>query len=222
MTLIELLPPLPVTYAPTAIAHLRRYFIAATLVWWMFRKALAERRILSPIWPSARRSTEASGAVKVAVLVLFATVFGSVALGEAKAQSPSDIVGRWATQGFGSIVEFRLCAEDTKTLCGRILWLWEENDASGQPRTDRHNPDSGLRSRSLIGIDIVRGLRETASATWSGGELYNPDDGRTYTGEIRVKRGTLELRGCALLIFCQTQTWRRPEDVIKAVKAAGQ
>jgi uncharacterized protein (DUF2147 family) len=155
-------------------------------------------------------------------MLLFVTACGSVALGDAKAQSRSEIVGRWATQGFGSIVEFRPCAEDTKIICGRILWLWEENDASGRPRTDRHNPDSELRSRSLIGIDIVRGLRETASGTWSDGELYNPDDGRTYAGEIRVKRGTLELHGCALLIFCQTQTWRRPEDVIKAVKAAGQ
>jgi uncharacterized protein (DUF2147 family) len=164
----------------------------------------------------------ASRAVKVAALLLFATACGGVALGEAKAQSRSEVVGRWATQGFGSIVEFRPCAEDPKTLCGRILWLWEENDASGRPRTDRHNPDGELRSRSLVGIDIVRGLRETASGTWSGGELYNPDDGRTYSGEIRVKRGTLELQGCALVIFCQTQTWRRPEDVIKAVKAAGQ
>jgi len=65
-------------------------------------------------------------------------------------------------------------------------------------------------------------LNRCLARIWSGGELYNPDDGRTYTGEIRVKRGTLELRGCALRIFCQTQTWRRPDEVIKAVKAAGQ
>ncbi|MBI5716793.1 MAG: DUF2147 domain-containing protein [Burkholderiales bacterium] len=181
--------------------------------------ALAARRILWAMGPRARRRAEASGAMRVAVL-LFATACGSVALGQDKAQR-SEIVGRWATQGFGSIVEFRPCAEDKAALCGRILWLWEENDASGRLRTDRHNPDSELKSRSLIGIDIVRGLRETAAGTWSGGELYNPDDGRTYTGEIHVKRGTLELRGCALRVFCQTQTWRRPEDVIKAVSAAG-
>lgn len=145
-----------------------------------------------------------------------------VALNEAKAQPRSEIVGRWATQGFGSIVEFRPCAEDANTLCGRILWLWEQNDSSGRPRTDRHNPDSALRSRSLVGIDIVRGLRETAPGIWSDGELYNPDDGRSYAGEIRLKERTLELHGCALLVFCQTQTWRRPEDVIEAVKSLGQ
>lgn len=159
---------------------------------------------------------------RAALLLLFVAACNGVTADEAKAQSSSEIVGRWATQGFGSIVEFRPCTGDAKTLCGRILWLWEENDASGRPRTDRHNPNSELRNRSLVGIDIVRGLRETAPGTWSGGELYNPDDGRTYAGEIRVKRGTLELQGCALLIFCQTQTWRRPEDVIKAVRAAGQ
>ena len=224
MALIELFPQLPATYARIAIAGFRRYFIAATrvqlLVWRVFRKALVVRHSSSS-GPSAHRSTAVSTAVKVAVPLLIFIACGGVALGEAKAQSRSVIVGSWATQGFGSIVEFRPCAEDTKTLCGRIVWLWEENDASGRPRTDRHNPASELRSRPLIGIDIVRGLRETAPGTWSGGELYNPDDGRTYAGEIRVKRGTLELQGCALVIFCQTQTWRRPEDVIKAVKAAG-
>ena len=69
---------------------------------------------------------------------------------------------------------------------------------------------------------LLGGLRETAPGVWGEGALYNPDDGRTYDGEIRLKGGTLELQGCALLVFCQTQTWRRPEDVVEAVKAAGQ
>jgi uncharacterized protein (DUF2147 family) len=33
-----------------------------------------------------------------------------------------------------------------------------------------------------------------------------------------VRGDQLELRGCALRIFCQTQTWRRPEAVIAAVQ----
>lgn len=165
-------------------------------------------------------SARATAARFAASALLVATLFLS-AIQDANAQASADISGRWATQGFGSIVEFRPCTGAEATMCGRILWLWEANDTSGRPRRDTHNPDRSLRTRSLIGIELVRGLRQTAQGVWSDGELYNPDDGRTYTGAIRVRHGALELRGCALGVFCQTQTWRRPDDVIASVRAAG-
>lgn len=164
----------------------------------------------------------ASQPARVAAVLLLAVVAAGATVAVARAQGRSDITGRWATQGFGSVVEFRPCAGAQATLCGLILWLWEPNDGSGRPRTDRHNPDRALRSRPLIGVEIVRGLRETAPGVWSEGAVYNPDDGRTYTGVVRLRGGTLELRGCALNVFCQTQTWRRPRDVIAAVNSLGQ
>jgi Delta7-sterol 5-desaturase len=158
---------------------------------------------------------------KITASLLIITAIGLGASREADAQSQSGIAGRWATEGFGSIVEFGPCAGAAGTMCGRIIWLWEPNDANGRTRTDRHNPDRSLRSRSLVGIEILRGLRETAPGVWSEGSVYNPDDGRTYTGTITLRNGTLALRGCALNVLCQTQTWRRPEDVIDAVRRLG-
>lgn len=179
--------------------------------------------LLRPTETAARTRANwqrASGPAKSRSLLLLAMTFAGAAFNVAQAQPRPEIAGRWATQGFGSIVEFRPCAEAPGSLCGRILWLWEANDSQGRARTDRHNPDHLLKTRSLIGIELVRGLHETAPGVWGGGAFYNPDDGRTYDGEIRLKNGTLELRGCTLLVFCQTQTWRRPEGVIEAVKAA--
>ncbi|MGD9979472.1 MAG: sterol desaturase family protein [Hyphomonadaceae bacterium] len=141
---------------------------------------------------------------------------------QASAQTRNEIGGNWATRGFGSIVQFRPCAGAAETMCGRIIWLWEPNDERGRARTDTHNPDRALRARSLIGVEIVRGLRQTEPGVWSDGALYNPDDGRTYTGTIRLQGGALELRGCALGVFCQTQIWRRPESVIAAVQGLPQ
>ena len=137
-------------------------------------------------------------------------------------QAGSPIAGNWATRGFGSIVQLRPCTGTPDAMCGRIIWLWEPNDAQGRARTDNHNPDRALRTRSLIGIDIVQNLRETAPGVWSNGALYNPDDGRTYTGAITLRNGALELRGCALSVFCQTQVWRRPDDVLQAVRSLPQ
>lgn len=167
-----------------------------------------------------RASKPAAASAKVAGVLLSVLLVGGAAVsGEARAQSNTGIAGRWATQGFGSIVEFGPCASAGTTMCGRILWLWEPKDTHGRPRVDAHNPDRGLRNRPLVGIEIVRGARETAPGVWTDGALYNPDDGRTYTGTIRIRNGALELRGCALNVFCQTQTWRRPEDVLAAARA---
>ncbi|MBY0511635.1 MAG: DUF2147 domain-containing protein [Rhodospirillaceae bacterium] len=161
-----------------------------------------------------RQNNRARAAMTALALFIAATAFGQ----GATAQSSPALSGDWATRGFGSVVQFRPCASDAATVCGRIIWLWETNDGHGRPRVDRHNPDRALRSRSLVGIEIVRGLRESSPGVWSEGSLYNPDDGRTYTGKIRIKNGALELRGCALSVFCQTQVWRRPEDVLAAVQ----
>ncbi len=178
-----------------------------------------QRRVAEIANRVAAREKPSSHAVRVGVLVFVAAACVVASLGEARAKPGSDITGRWATQGFGSLVEIRPCTGAEDTMCGSILWLWEPNDPAGRPRTDTHNPNRTLRSRSLIGVEIVRGLRETGPGVWSDGTLYNPDDGRTYTGAIRLRNRTLELRGCAINVFCQTQTWRRPEDVMAAANA---
>lgn len=152
-------------------------------------------------------------AATIAALVLLAAPAPAAAQG-------ASLTGRWASQGFGSIVDFQPCQTDAATMCGRIRWLWEANDANGRPRVDGRNPDRSLRTRSLVGIEIIRGFRETAPGVWTGGSLYNPDDGRTYTGTIRLRQGALHLQGCALNLFCQTQVWRRPEDLIEAAQGS--
>jgi len=138
--------------------------------------------------------------------------------GAAAAEKETRIAGLWATSGFGSLVELRPCAGAPPTICGRIVWLWEPNDELGRPRVDRNNPDRAARLRPLVGREIAWGLRETGPGVWSEGRIYNPDDGRTYTGAIRLRSGVLELEGCALRVFCETQTWRRPAEVVAAVQ----
>jgi sterol desaturase/sphingolipid hydroxylase (fatty acid hydroxylase superfamily) len=165
--------------------------------------------------PLAPKPANGAPAAIAAALFVFMLVFAGSE--HANAQPRSEIAGNWATRGFGSIVQFRPCAHAPDAMCGRIVWLWEPNDSQGRARTDNRNPDHALRSRSLIGVEIVSGLRESAPQVWSEGSVYNPDDGRTYTGSIRLRNGVLELRGCALGVFCETQTWRRPEDVTAAI-----
>lgn len=150
---------------------------------------------------------------RLAVLVLAVQALPVAAQSDA-------IAGRWATQGFGSIVEMQSCKADRTAICGRVRWLWDASDEAGHARVDGKNPDKALRSRPIIGIEIMRGFRETAPGVWTGGSIYNPDDGRTYTGTIRLRHGMLVLKGCAFGIICQTQNWRRPDEVFTAARKA--
>jgi len=149
--------------------------------------------------------------------IFLGMLLGVAAASAAGAQGRQELAGRWATEGFGSIVEFRPCAGAAGEMCGRIVWLWAAAPG-GRPRVDRRNPEPSLRGRPLVGVEIVSGLRQTAPGAWTGGRLYNPDDGRTYTGAVRLGDGQLELRGCAIGVVCRNQTWWRPQDLLAAAQ----
>jgi uncharacterized protein (DUF2147 family) len=133
----------------------------------------------------------------------------------ARAAPPADPLGEWATKNFESIFELYPCAQDTALVCGKIAWLWDPVDAEGRPVTDRKNDDPALRGRPLAGTELMKGFRRENEREWTGGTIYNPDDGRTYSASFRLKApGVLEFTGCALGILCGSQVWRRPDEVL--------
>lgn len=75
--------------------------------------------------------------------------------------------------------------------------------------TDALNEDPALRDRPMLGLQILT-LRATDNPWQFTGEIYNPQDGKTYTGEMKVMGAdSVALKGCALYILCQEQTWVR-------------
>lgn len=147
----------------------------------------------------------------IILAVCFATVLHAHG---SRAELPG-VTGAWATPGLGSVVVITPCEDVPSTICGRIAWLWAALDENGRPRSDGNNPDAAAQRRPLVGTVILRGFAETAPGLWTGGSVYNPDDGRSYSGTIRLlASGMLELKGCALGIFCQTQQWRRPREIL--------
>ncbi len=132
----------------------------------------------------------------------------------ASAASDDTVYGLWATPGLGSKVALEACGADGQALCGRIVWLWEAEDVEGRPRTDVRNPERKRRGVPLVGAQIVSGFQRGDDGVWRGGRLYNPDDGRSYTGTLRMlPTGVLQLEGCTLRVFCKTQVWRRLDTV---------
>ena len=117
-------------------------------------------------------------------------------------------VGMWLTQTGTSRIRIADCGG---ALCGTIVWLKEPNDPeTGKPRTDRNNADSAKRSRPLIGVPIVLGMKPNGANKWAG-QVYNAEDGKTYSGNItELSPTSLKLEGCALGgLVCKGQNWTR-------------
>ena len=80
--------------------------------------------------------------------------------------------------------------------------------------TDVMNKDPAMRERPMLGLQILT-LKATDNPWHFTGDIYNPQDGNTYSGEISVKDAdSIVLKGCALYVLCQEQVWTRviPEE----------
>ena len=111
-----------------------------------------------------------------------------------------EAVGSWKHPDNGAIVSFYACDQD---LCAKIL------KASEPGLKDSHNPDAGKRDQLLEGLVILDHAKKTGDADWSG-NLYNTQDGKTYTGHVSLlSPSQLQLKGCALVVFCKSIVFTR-------------
>jgi uncharacterized protein (DUF2147 family) len=139
-------------------------------------------------------------------------VFILIALGMGSLTAPAlaaDPTGTWLTENGRSRVRIANCAD---ALCGTIVWLKEPNDpATGQPKTDRNNADETKRARPLMGVAIVLSMKPSGTPDKWTGQVYNAEDGKTYSGSITMQgAAALKLEGCALGgLLCKSQTWTR-------------
>jgi uncharacterized protein (DUF2147 family) len=129
----------------------------------------------------------------------------SLCIGSAVA---ADATGTWMTEGGKATVRIAPCAD---ALCGTIIALKEPNDPeTGRPKTDKNNADPSQRNRPVVGSLIVLGMKPNGANKWSG-QVYNAEDGKTYTGAITLQgANALKLEGCILGgLICKGQTWTR-------------
>jgi uncharacterized protein (DUF2147 family) len=125
----------------------------------------------------------------------------------AGAQSPTP-VGVWLHPNGRIKVAIAPCGD---RLCGKLVWFHRPNDAQGQPLVDFKNTNPALRKRPLLGLTILRGLRRTGERSWSGGRIYNPDDGVDYRAKMTIlNSGKLRVRAYVLLpLLGKTFIWTR-------------
>ena len=96
---------------------------------------------------------------------------------------------------------------------GKLVWARELMEADGKTprkdRTDIKNNDPKLRSRQLLNLVILTNFTYD-NGVWSGGKIYDPKSGKTYSCTMKLKGNKLEIRGyVGISMFGRTTVWTR-------------
>jgi uncharacterized protein (DUF2147 family) len=175
---------------------------------------------LSPFRPGTihpwRRAVAA-----LALLAALAPLALAATAGAGGRDDPDAIVGLWRTapteNGFARVEIVR--RDDA--YFGTLVWLDEEtypadDPMAGRVKVDRENPDPALRDRTILGLEIVRGLEWAGDGRWQGGTIYDPESGKTYKSKAELADGgaALDLRGyIGISLLGRTSRWTRVEPV---------
>lgn len=118
------------------------------------------------------------------------------------------VLGEWLTaEGKARVLLFK-CGEE---VCGKIVWL-KEPMKNGKETVDDKNPDLALRGRPVTGLEILRGFQFDGEDEWTGGKIYDPESGDTYSAKLVLQEdGRLKLRGYVLIpLLGRSEYWTRP------------
>jgi uncharacterized protein (DUF2147 family) len=145
-----------------------------------------------------------------------AFVLGTAAMAS-PAAAQAMVEGSWRS-GNGSEIVIAPCAA---AYCGTLtkpavsaedLARYGDAETAMRSFVDEHNENASLRSRPLVGLELLR-VQATPNPWYFEGQVYNPSDGKTYSGAITVLGAdAMQLKGCALVVFCSEEVWSRVLD----------
>ena len=133
-----------------------------------------------------------------------AAVFGLVMLSSpALADTPE---GVWLSEDGGTKVHLANCGGK---LCGTVVWLEKPIDA--RPASRRPTRKIPIRPSARVPCSACRWCTAWRPAARINGqaEIYNADDGKTYSAHMMPNGNTAKVQGCVLGFLCKTQNWKR-------------
>jgi uncharacterized protein (DUF2147 family) len=106
-------------------------------------------------------------------------------------QSENEILGTWYNTEKSAQIEIVKIGSGYH---GKIVKLENAADYSTPP-VDSKNENQKLRTRPIEGLTILDGLKY-ADGIWKEGKIYDPNSGKTYSCEVRLKNpSVLEVKG---------------------------
>jgi len=113
---------------------------------------------------------------------------------KAQVASHNRICGKWESEQHNLRI---LIYVQHDNFHAKIIWF---SDTDGKPMDywrDIRNPDSRLRSRKILGMEILSGLHYNAQTnSWEDGMVYDSRHGRYWNASANIgKKGMLHVRG---------------------------
>lgn len=123
------------------------------------------------------------------------------------AQKKDAIVGTWVNATGEAHVNIYKKGEK---YYGKIDWLKAPKDEKGNVKTDLKNPDVSLRSRPILGMEMLKDFVYD-DGKWTDGKIYDPKSGKTYSCNMNIKdNGDLNMRGyIGISLIGRSETWKR-------------
>lgn len=101
-----------------------------------------------------------------------------------------DILGKWVATDKSVAVNVY---KEGNAFKAKVIWF-DERLGSGSPmnsRVDSYNPDSNLRHRKIIGMDILEGLQfNSEKQRYENGKIYDASSGRVWDAYVEIKEGS--------------------------------
>ena len=126
-------------------------------------------------------------------------------------EKESIIEGTWLTAKEDAHIEISKVGD---TYQGKIVWLERTHEDDGSIRKDHLNPKKELQNHEIMGMAILNDFKYKGKGNWEGGTVYDPDSGKTYSGNISLNgHDMLKLRGfVGISLLGRTEYWNRVDE----------
>jgi uncharacterized protein (DUF2147 family) len=136
--------------------------------------------------------------VQVSIVLTLLTLF-SQAFVVTKNLSPNEIIGIYWSPKKDAKIEIYLKGQQ---YFGKFIWL-------ATPKKDTENPVKELQSRDVLGLELLTKFSYN-DGTYSGGEIYDPKTGKTYSCKMNLEGNRLKVRGyIGISLFGRTEYFER-------------
>ena len=127
-------------------------------------------------------------------IMLLLTLFAGNSIGTTT--NCDQIIGTWMASDKNIVVQVY---KDGDSFKASIVWFDDSDDKSKpmEERLDYKNPDKSLRTRKILGMQVLKNLEYNAdSNSWENGVIYDAKNGHEWTSCACIdKDGSLKVTG---------------------------
>ena len=130
---------------------------------------------------------------------MLAFSFAGTAFAQADQQAADRITGTyWSPKKDAKIEIYK---KGTRYF-GKSVWV-------AMPRQDDKNPDAALKTRPVLGIELLTNFIYD-DGNYTGGKIYDPESGKTYDCKMKLTGQDLKVRGYfGISLLGRTEVFKR-------------